>query len=216
MKFSIEEIRDNLYSAVIADALDGIGYKHQSPNIIFPISTVATKIVGRSKTTLWADIYHIDPSPYDLELKAVDSCLPGEVLIAAAGGSNRSGIWGELLSTAASNRGCVGAIVHGCVRDVGKIAKMGFPVLASGTRVYDSQNRQMVIQIDVPVELGGVIIHPRDLVFCDDDGMVVIPQEIEEEVISKAMQKVDAENITRDEIKNGMLAEEAYRKYGIL
>jgi 4-hydroxy-4-methyl-2-oxoglutarate aldolase len=216
MIFSIEEIRSNLYSAVIADALDGIGYKHQSPNIILPISTVPTKIVGRSKTTLWADIYHTDPSPYELELKAVDSCLPGEVLIAAAGGSNRSGIWGELLSTAASNRGCVGAIVHGCVRDVSKIAKMGFPVLASGIRVYDSQNRQMVIQIDVPVELGGVIIHPGDLVFCDDDGMVVIPQEIEEEVILKAMLKVDAENITRDEIKNGMLAEEAYRKYGIL
>ena len=49
---------------------------------------------------------HPDPRPYELELKAVDSCQPGDVLIAAAGGSMRSGIWGELLSTAALNGGC--------------------------------------------------------------------------------------------------------------
>jgi regulator of RNase E activity RraA len=96
------------------------------------------------------------------------------------------------------------------------MAKMGFPVKACGTRVYDSQNRQMVINIDVPVELAGVIIHPGDLVFCDEDGMVVVPQEIEDEAISNAIKKVNAENITRDEIKNGMLAGDAYKKYGVL
>ncbi len=216
MNYTLTEISEVLYSAVISDALDAIGLKHQSPATNFPVTTTKGKLVGRCKTTLWADIFHTDPSPYELELKAVDECKPGDVLIAAASGSLRSGIWGELLSTAAFNRGCVGAIVDGCVRDLAKMESMNFPVIARGKRIYDSKDRQMVINIDIPVEIGGIIFHPGDLVFCDEDGVVVVPQHVENEVISNAMKKVKSENITRDEIKNGMLAGDAYRKYGVL
>lgn len=128
----------------------------------------------------------------------------------------RSGIWGELLSTAARNSGCVGAIVHGAVRDVDKMTEMHFPVFANGTCLYDSLHRQRVVDIDVRVEIEGVTIAPGDLIFADLDGIVVIPSAVEEEVISKATQKVSAENITRDAIKNGMKAAEAYKKYGVL
>ena len=214
--YSIQEIKDKLYVAVISDALDGLGFTAQSPDISFSIHTGKPKLVGRCKTTLWSDMYHTDPNPYELELKAVDACLPGEIFIAAAAGSNRSGIWGELLSTAAINSGCIGALVDGSIRDIAKIREMGFTVFAKGKRVYDSQNRQRVIDIDVPVEIGGVLFCPGDLVFCDEDGVVVIPQEVEETAIEKAMLKVNAENITRDEIKKGMKASEAYKKYGVL
>ena len=73
-------------------------------------------LVGRCKTTLWADMAHPDPKPYELELAAVDACKPDDVLIAVAGGSTRSGIWGELLTTAAHNQGCVGAIIDALER----------------------------------------------------------------------------------------------------
>jgi regulator of RNase E activity RraA len=161
-------------------------------------------------------MFHKDPDPYALELQAVDSCEPGDVLIAAAGGSVRSGIWGELLSTAARNSGCRGAVVHGAVRDIAKMRDMGFPVFATATCIYDSLHRQRVIDLDVPVEIGNVIIHPGNLLFADEDGIVVIPAEVEDEVIEKAMLKVEAENITRDAIKNGMKALMAYNKYGVL
>lgn len=216
MKYTVNEIKEKLYTAVIADALDSMGYTGQSPDIDFQVSTVSNKIVGRCKTTLWTDIFHEDPAPYDLELKAVDDCKPGDVLIAAAGGSRRSGIWGELLSTAANNSGCEGVIVDGSVRDLEKIISMGFPVKARGRSIYDSKNRQMVVNIDVPVEMGGVVFHPGDLVFCDDDGIVVIPQKVEDEVIHRAMEKVTAENVSRDEIRNGMKAVDVYKKYGVL
>lgn len=214
--YSIQEIEEKLYVAVISDALDALGLTEQSPDISFSIHTGKNKLVGRCKTTLWSDMYHMDPNPYELELKAVDACSPGEVLIAAASGSNRSGIWGELLSTAAVNRGCMGALVDGSIRDIAKIKDMDFTVFAKGKRVYDSQNRQRVIDIDVPVEIGGVLFCPGDLVFCDEDGVVVIPQEVEEAAIENAMLKVNAENITRDEIKKGMKATDAYKKYGVL
>lgn len=209
-------VRDELYVAVILDALDGLGLRQQSPRVPLPPRTSDTMLVGRCRTTLWADMFHRDPCPYELELKAVDACQPDEVLIAAAGGSMRSGIWGELLTTAARNGGCVGAIVDGAIRDVAKIRALQFPVYARGMCPYDSQDRQRVVDLDVPVEIDGVVFSPGDLVVADEDGVVVVPREVEAEALRRAWDKVHAENRTRDAIRAGMLAGDAYRKFGVL
>ncbi len=205
-----------MYSAVICDALDSIGYTNQSPRAPLRQLTSSDMIVGRCRTTLWADMFHEDPQPYDLELKAVDSCQRDDVLIAAAGGSMRSGIWGELLTTAVRNGGCVGAIVDGAVRDVGKIRQMGFPVLARGTCLYDSKNRQRVIDCDVPVEIDGVVFSRGDLVVADEDGIVVVPQQVEAEVLALAWAKVHDENEVRAAIEGGMKAVDAFETFGVL
>ncbi len=209
-------IKNELYTAVVSDVLDSMGYPDQATRIAFVPYAGVGVLVGRCKTTLWADMYHADPNPYELELKAVDSCRPGEVLIAAAGGSHRSGIWGELLSTAARNSGCAGVIVHGAVRDVAKMREIGLPVFATAKNPYDSRNRQKVVDMDVSVEIDGVTFNPGDIVMADEDGIVVVPQEIETEVIAAAIRKVNAENISRDAIKEGMKAQEAYETFGVL
>jgi regulator of RNase E activity RraA len=209
-------IRESLGSALICDALDAEGFQHQSPRIDLRPMTVGGVLVGRCRTTLWADMAHPDPRPYELELAAVDACLPGGVLIAAAGGSARSGIWGELLSTAARNAGCVGAIVDGAVRDVRQMRAMGFPVFARHTSPYDSKDRQRVIDFDVPVEIDGVLFTPGDLVVADDDGVVVIPKAVEAAVLRRAWAKVHDENRVRDAIRSGMKATAAYERFGIL
>src|SRR5436305_1800360 len=139
---ALAAMRQHFYSAVVCDALDAEGFPHQAPRVPLRPWTGSGVLVGRCKTTLWADMGHSDPRPYELELQAVDTCKPDDVLIAAAGGSTRSGIWGELLSTAARNSGCVGAIVDGAVRDTEKMSAMGFTVFARGRCIYDSQNRQ--------------------------------------------------------------------------
>jgi 4-hydroxy-4-methyl-2-oxoglutarate aldolase len=213
---TLDMIREELYSAVVCDALDALGYTNQSPRVQLRPMTGINKIVGRAKTTLWADMFHVDPSPYELELIAVDGCKQDDILIAAAGGSMRSGIWGELLSTASRNSGCVGTIVDGAVRDIGKMTSMGFPCFAKAAVIYDSQNRQRVVDIDVPVQIDGVTFNPGDLVIADIDGIVVVPQKVEKQAITNAWAKVHAENITRDAIKGGMKSVEAYKKYGVL
>ncbi len=215
-EITLEMMRQAFYSAVVCDALDALGYTRQSPRVSLKPMTTDEVLIGRCRTTLWADMAHVDPSPYELELKAVDECQPGDVLIAAAGGSMRSGIWGELLSTAARNSGCLGAIVDGAVRDVRKMRSMGFTVFARGTCMYDSQNRQRVIDLNVPVEIDGVTFHSGDLVIADEDGVVVVPQEVEAEAVRRAWEKVHAENITRDAIRAGMKAMDAWKKYGVL
>ncbi|GAA4444513.1 RraA family protein [Ravibacter arvi] len=209
-------IEQELYSAVISDVLDGMGFTNQATRSTFFPYTGIKKLVGRCRTTLWSDMFHRDEAPYELELEAVDSCLPGDVIIAAAHGSERSGIFGELLATAARNSGCAGVIVHGAVRDVAKMREMGFPVFATAKNPYDSQNRQRVIDLDVTVVIDGVTFNPGDLVMADEDGIVVIPKAIEEVVLEAAFQKVKAENRSRDAIKNGMKAQVAYQTFGIL
>ncbi|MCA9209938.1 MAG: RraA family protein [Planctomycetales bacterium] len=213
---TLKMMRESLYVAVVCDALDSVGCTHCSPRVALSPRTVDRLLVGRCKTTLWADMYHVDPRPYELELQAVDGCQSDDVLIAAAGGSMRSGIWGELLSTAAANRGCVGAIVDGAVRDVSKMNDMDFCVYARGVCPYDSRDRQRVVDVDVPVEIDGVRFSPGDLVFADRDGVVVVPRDVESEVIGRAWEKVHAENEVRDAIRAGMLATEVFQRYGVL
>lgn len=210
-------MRDALSVPLVCDALDAEGLPRQSPRVpLRPLTVPHRTLVGRCKTTLWADMAHSDPRPYELELRAVDSCRPDDVLICAAGGSMRSGIWGELLSTAARNAGCVGVVVDGAVRDVARMRAMELPVFARGTCPYDSKDRQRVIDLDVPVEIDGVAFHPGDLVFADEDGVVVVPARVELAVVGRAWQKAHAENEVRDAIRGGLGAAEAFSKYGVL
>jgi 4-hydroxy-4-methyl-2-oxoglutarate aldolase len=197
-EITLEMMRQSLYSAVVCDVLDSLGHPRQSPRIPLKPFTIETVLVGRAKTTLWTELEEVDPSPYEKELAAVDECRPDDVLIAAR------------------NRGCVGAIVDGAVRDVAKMREMQFPVFARATSPYDSKDRQCVTHIDVPVTIDGVDFHPGELVFADLDGVVVVPRSVEAETIRLAWQKVHAENEVRQAIQNGMEATEAYRRFGAL
>ncbi len=217
IEITIAMMRQSLSVPLFCDALDSLGFNRQSPRLpIVPTTLPDVTLIGRCKTTLWSDMAHVDPDPYALELRAVDSCRPDDVLICAASGSNRSGIWGELLTTAAKNTGCVGVIVDGCVRDIGKMITMGFPVFSRGANPYDSRDRQRVIDLDVPVELDGVRFCPGELVAADRDGIVIIPQSVEKQVVQIAWNKANAENLVRDAIRDGMSAGKAFETYGVL
>ena len=209
-------VRETLGSALVCDSLDAEGFPHQSPRIELRPMTVVGVLAGRCRTMLWADMAHADPRPYELELAAVNGCQPGDVLVAAASGSTRSGIWGELLSTAARNSGCLGAVVDGAVRDVRQMRAMAFPIFARHTSPYDSKDRQRAIDIDVPVEIDGVLFTPGDLVVADEDGVVVIPKAVEAVVLRRAWTKAHDENQVREAIRSGMKAAAAYERFGVL
>ncbi len=214
---TLDMMRQYLTVPLLCDALDAAGFKHQSPRIpLLPITLPDVILIGRCRTTLWADIAHVDLQPYELELKAVDSCRADDVLVCAAAGSMRSGIWGELLSTAARNAGCVGVVVDGAVRDVAQMRAMNFPVFARGRCPYDSRDRQRVIDFDVAVEIDGVMIHPGDLIAADQDGIVIVPQSVECSVVRAAWNKAHAENEVRDAIRGGMSATMAFETFGVL
>jgi regulator of RNase E activity RraA len=162
------------------------------------------------------DVYAMPDEPYRLELEAVDALKPDDVLVAQTNGTTRSSLWGELLSTAARVRGARGAVIDGLTRDTRAIVRMGFPVFVRGIAPYDSKGRSDVIAYNVPIECGGVMVHPGDVVFGDHDGVVVIPQHIEQQVINAAFEKARGERVVKQALESGMSATEAFRTYGIL
>lgn len=221
MHVTLDMARKELSVPLLCDALDALGFHHQSPRLPFrhqtaPFGNPAPMLMGFCKTTLWVDMAHVDPKPYELELAAVDSAKPDDVIVCAAGGSFRSGIWGELLSTAARNAGCVGVLVDGAVRDVHKMRSMEFNVVALGTCPYDSKDRQRVVDFDVAVEIGGVTVHPGDLIAADEDGVVFVPKSMIDQVLTAAWHKAHAENQVRDAIQAGMTASQAFETFGVL
>ncbi len=213
---NFDDLSERLYTAVISDILDSMGLRDQSPNIELNSTTGNRTLMGYAKTLRWVDCPDPEQETYAPMIAAVDSVKPGEVVVSAATGSNRSALWGELLSTATRMRGGRGAIVEGAVRDIAQMRSMDFPCFARHRTPKDSAGRQMVEAYDVPIEIGGVTVNPGDLVMIDADGMVVIPSSRAEEVIEKSLEKVEKEDTTRDELLKGRLLREVYDQYGVL
>ena len=207
---------DRLYSSVISDVLDDAGYCNQvMSHKIRPLYGNAVA-VGRVMTVHCMDVYEIPDQPYKLEIEAVDSLKPNEVLVCSANGSDRYSFWGELLSTASIARGANGAIIDGFVRDCKAITDMQFPVFATGISPLDSKGRGDVVSFNTPIECGGVRVVSGDIVFGDYDGIVVVPKWAEERIVAAAFDKVSGENHIRQELKAGATVKYVFDKYGIL
>ena len=211
-----EHIEKNLYTAVLADSLDEMGLREQAMReTIRPLSADLV-FAGWARTISCMDVYHTSPNPYEIEIEAVDSLMPGEIAVVATGDSKRNAPWGELLSTAALSRGARGAVIDGFVRDVKKIQTLGFPVFATGIKPVDSRGRGVVVDYNVPVGCGGVVVEPGDLVVADFDGVIIIPAASVAEAVRLATDKVTRENHSRAELMDGKLLSDVYRKYGVL
>jgi 4-hydroxy-4-methyl-2-oxoglutarate aldolase len=207
---------ERLYTAVVSDSLDQIDIRHQAMREYLRPLFPSCKFAGWARTIACSDVYHVSADPYELEIEAIDSILPGEIVIVSTQQSRRNAPWGELLSTAAKARQARGAVIDGLVRDVKKIEELGFPVLAKGIKPVDSIGRGIVTGYNVPVECGEVLVHPGDFVFADYDGVVVVPRDRTIEVLSLALDKVERENKSRDELLHGAFLRDVFNRYGVL
>ncbi len=209
-------LRDRLYTAVVSDVLDRQGLLEQAMSARIRPLEPRMRLIGRAHTVLTADIYQRPANPYEKEIASVDSLKPGDVMVAATNGSERTCLWGELLSTAARARGAAGALIDGHTRDVARILEMGFPLFCTGFRPVDSSSRSIVVDYDCPVLCGGVMVYPGDVIFADIDGVVVIPQDRLEETVQAALEKVQAENSSRQMLEEGYLLRDVYDRFGVL
>ena len=209
-------IERNLYTAVVSDSLDELGLRQQAMREYLRPVHPHCRFAGWARTIACSDVYHIPEDPYGREIEAVDSILPGEVVIVSTQQSKRNAPWGELLSTAAKSREARGAVVDGLVRDVRKIEALGFPVYAAGIKPLDSKGRGIVTDYNIPVECGEVLVNPGDLIIADEDGVVVVPRQVVNEVIRLATEKATRENDSRAELIRGAFLRDVYNKYGVL
>jgi regulator of RNase E activity RraA len=212
----LDRIGDQLYSSVLSDILDEAGYRHQvmSPEVrpLYP----GAKAVGRAATMLAVQVTELPPEPYELLMELLDGLRPGEVVVGAVQGRPGGALWGELLSTHTRARGGRGTVLDGLSRDSWGIVDMKFPVFATGLSPADSKGRLEVVAIRTTIPVAGVSVANGDLVVADEDGCVVVPAAIEEEVVRLAFEKVAGENTMRDILRKGASIRAVFKEHGIL
>ena len=212
-----DSIKKNLYVAAVCDILDELGYRnqamHQRLRPLLP-DPENCGFIGRARTLRWMETdYVVEENPYGLEIEVMDSLNDGDVAVHSTDFSGTNAPWGELMSTIAKRKGVKGCVCDSQIRDCVKIIQMGFPVYYAGIRPLDSKGRAIVQAYDVPVKCGDVLVHPGDIVYADFDGIVVVPQGLEQEVFHKAKDKVNKENLSRNELLSGKSLREVYDKY---
>lgn len=217
-------LRDKLFTAVVGDVLDKIGYRRQFlPQAIGPLRR-DMKVVGRAMPVVEADVFDhgsgdsprsLVGKPFGLMLEALDDLRPNEVYV-ATGGAFRYALWGELMSTRARYLRAAGAVLNGFVRDAAGIEALGFPTFCRGLYAQDQAPRGKVIDFRTPIEIEAVRIAPGDVIFGDREGVLVIPFEVAGEAVAAALAKASTESEVAIAIRGGMSAREAFEKFGVL
>ncbi|MEX1238214.1 MAG: RraA family protein [Cyclobacteriaceae bacterium] len=215
-------IRQELFTALVGDILDQNGYEHQFlPPEIRPLDPRMV-VTGRAMPVLEADIdneiIHRNPQlqkPFGLMFEALDSLKPNEVYI-CSGASPAYALWGGLMSVRAIHTGAAGAVVNGYSRDTNEILGLSFPTFSMGGYAQDQAPRGKVVDFGNPIRFGKVIIKPYDIIFGDRDGIVVIPAEVENDVLEGALEKARGEHLVRKSLEKGMTTVEAFARYGIM
>ena len=207
----LDRIAEHLYSSVLADILDDHGYRQQVlDHEVRPLYDGA-KVAGRAATML-----AVPDNPYEQLMELLDGIVPGEVVVGAVQSRANAAIWGELLSTHTRAKGGRGVVLDGLSRDSWGIAEMKFPVFARGLSPADSKGRLEVIAIRGTIPVAGVSVSNGDLLLADEDGVVVVPRDVEDEVIRLAFEKVSGEDVMRDILRKGANLRAVFKEHGIL
>lgn len=135
--------------------------------------------------------------------KAISMLKPGDVLVVAYSGDTRTGgMWGGMMSASAKMQGCVGLVTDGSVRDTMLMKELDFPVFSAGINVVGT-TKAFKGKINHPITMCGVTINPGDLIFADNDDVVVVPREIAQEVYDKTLAREQKEEAILKKILNG-------------
>jgi 4-hydroxy-4-methyl-2-oxoglutarate aldolase len=214
-----KDLAGKLYAAVLSDVLDSLGLMRQATKPFVRPLNESLVMCGFARTGQYTLVETAEPgrNPYEIEMRLIDSLRPGEIPVLACGGpTDWVAPWGELLTTASQVRGAAGALMDGLVRDVRRIREMRFPVFAGGIGPLDTKGRAEMVAMDVPVTVAGVRVESGDLIFGDVDGCVVVPRTVASQAVAIALEKVTAEDRTRDALLEGRSLIEVFGTYGVL
>jgi len=219
-----EIARKELFTALVGDTLDKMGYLHQflSPKMK-PIRKDMV-VIGRAMPVIEADVFTesaretnnpMMKKPFGIMFEALDSLQSNEVYI-CSGSSQQYALWGGLMSIRAIKLGAGGAVVDGFSRDTIEIENLNFPTFSTGTYAQDQGPRGKVIDYRVSIEFNGIPVNPGEIVYGDRDGVLIIPREVEREAFEGAIEKARGEQHVKKALENGMSTVEAFEEFGIM
>ncbi|MED1796722.1 RraA family protein [Brevibacillus nitrificans] len=194
--------------AAVSDAMDRLGI-HGACVGIAPVQ-YGYQMVGRA--------YTVQYLPVSLEKGTVgdyiDEVKAGEVVVLDNAGRLDCTVWGDILTSVSHINGIAGTVIHGVCRDVKCSLELKYPIFSRGKFMRTGKDRVDAVAFQVPVSLGDVQVRPGDIVYGSDDGVLVIPQEKEAEILAVAQMIEEKEEGIRAEVLKGTPLKEAREKYG--
>ncbi|KPN94566.1 RraA family protein [Lysinibacillus sp. ZYM-1] len=179
----VEVSFQHLPTTAISDATGG------HTNLYSAIKPLADhfKIAGRAVTVRLPD------GENGAVLEAIRAANEGNILVIDAKGNTNRAVAGDFVVSLAKGIGVQGFVVDGVIRDIAAIRQLDFPVFALGTTVA-AGNKNGGGEVNVPIAVGGVTVHPGDYIIGDVDGVIVVPQQDAEKVIEAAEAKVEKDD----------------------
>ncbi|KAB2870337.1 MAG: RraA family protein [Burkholderiaceae bacterium] len=194
--------------ASVADAVDKVCGRRGYMDSTLKPRINDKRICGPAVTVLEAATDEFVPPQHALDL--IDEAPRGSVIvISIAGGEPDVAVWGGLMTAGAVANGHAGAVLDGGVRDLVEIRRdYGFPVYARAVSPGTTLGRYKTVASQIPVRVGGIMVHPGDLIVGDVDGIVVVPKDHAAEVL-KLAQEIDARELEQAKL---IIAEKSLRK----
>jgi regulator of RNase E activity RraA len=195
-----------LDTTCVSDALDKLGI----PCGLYGIKPIVPNlpICGRAFTVHYVPCGMSKGTVGDF----LDDVQPGQVIVLDNGGRNYCTVWGDIMTITSKNMGIEGTLIDGVCRDVPGIIKEQYPVYSKGYYMSTGKDRVEVDGVNIPVSISGVQIKPGDIILGDDSGVIVIPQEVEENVLEIAIKIEITEKSIITEVLNGSTLRESRAK----
>ncbi len=175
----------------------------------FPLAPGMTRVVGRAFTVRFIPAREDLATPASWSSPqstraAIEDMPAGCIAVVDANGVTDAGFWGDILCARMARRGVAALVSDGVVRDVAGVLSTGLPVWAAGVAAPPSVAGLTFVDWQQPIGCGGVAIFPDDVIVADQDGAVVIPAAMVEEVAALAVEQERLEGWIMDEIKRGV------------
>jgi len=197
-------------SCLVADAQERSGVMR---SYLRPL-TSETRFVGPALTV------RLEPGNQVDCLDALSVAQAGDVIVVDAAGETETSVWGGLMAGLCKMKGVVGAVVDGAIRDTDEIKDLGFFIFSKAVVPRSTHSpfsgRLEPIEVNVPIQCGGVLVRPGDLVLGDEIGVVVVPLEEAAQILKKAQEQAEKEEKTREKIRQRKTVEELLAEFGRL
>ena len=212
MNFLIESAKNKLRgisTATIATALYKRGFRNQFIQNVYPLKSLKESMVGQDFTLRYI------PAREDLnsikvfenqnhpQRVAIETCPEGHVLIIDSRNNSNAASAGSILVSRLMRRGAAGIVTDGGFRDSSDIANLEFPSFHQRPSAPTNLTLHQAIDINIPIGCGGVAVFPGDVIVGDNDGVMVIPFHLTEEIVDECVKMTTYENYVIEKVNEG-------------